>query len=153
MNELTKKHVPHRLCKEFRFQMTPELHELMTRKHYCWRQIFRYDATNRINEFIDLRKRVKKLSIKLNIESQNQLALKFKPNPKLFWNYVQKKTRSKDATSTISVNGIDLIGGKEKAQAFVDFLHQCILQIQVLKWHLFLIPQFLGSRWRRFRLT
>ena len=73
-----------------------------------------------IGEFY-FRKRVKKLSIKLNIESQNQLVLKFKSNPKLVWNYVQKKTSCKDAISTISVNGIDLIGGKEKSQAFVDF--------------------------------
>ena len=119
--EVTRKHVPHRLCKKFRFQMTPELHELMKRKHYVWRQIFRYGDTNRINEFKDLRKRVKKLSAKLNIESQNRIAIEFKSNPKLFWNYVQKKTRSKDAISTISVNGMDLIGGKEKAQAFADF--------------------------------
>lgn len=90
-------------------------------KHRCWREGYRYGDAEKINEFKNLRAQIKRISRKLNVASQNSLALQYKTNPKLFWNFVQKKTRGKAEISTISVNGVDLIGGREKAQAFAEF--------------------------------
>jgi len=101
MNAFVPKHV-HRSINSEKFQpFNADLRHLVHRKHSLWNHCIKSRNDQVYKEYKIVRNKVKRETVKLIQKEQAKISAECKSNPKIFWKYVNRKTKNKDNVSDL----------------------------------------------------
>jgi len=127
---LQKKYVPSKEIsgKMFKHRKPLSKNTLRTirKKHRAWQRFLETKCGKKYQEYVRLRNKVRKLTRKASKEVEKNIADEAKSNPKRFWSYVNRKTKTRERIAELHCSddsGItrNATTDKEKADTLAEF--------------------------------